>query len=98
MKNWKTVEQSVVTDGHLNTGIPSMTGNKWNFFAFMRKLWREALNFAYVLHLEQVSNKFYFTFTIRSEAMQNGSRIRNVVPATEEEARRVIERMDAESL
>ncbi|KAG5530451.1 hypothetical protein RHGRI_025412 [Rhododendron griersonianum] len=46
----------------------------------------------------EVSNKFYFTFTIRSEAMQNGSRIRNVVPATEEEARRVIERMDAESL
>ncbi|XP_058183055.1 acyl-coenzyme A thioesterase 4, mitochondrial-like isoform X2 [Rhododendron vialii] len=46
----------------------------------------------------EVSNKFYFTFTIRSEAMQNRSRIRNVVPATEEEARRVIERMDAERL
>ncbi|KAH7833146.1 hypothetical protein Vadar_003500 [Vaccinium darrowii] len=46
----------------------------------------------------EVSNKFYFTFTIRSEAVQNGSRVRNVVPATEEEARRVIERMDAEEL
>ncbi|GFY81275.1 thioesterase/thiol ester dehydrase-isomerase superfamily protein [Actinidia rufa] len=47
---------------------------------------------------EKVSNKFYFTFTIGPEAVKNGSRIRNVVPATEEEARRVIERMDAESL
>ncbi|PSS35753.1 Acyl-coenzyme A thioesterase [Actinidia chinensis var. chinensis] len=46
----------------------------------------------------EVSNKFYFTFTIGPEAVKNGPRIRNVVPATEEEARRVIERMDAESL
>lgn len=44
----------------------------------------------------KVSNKFYFTFTVHSDALKNGQRIRNVVPATEEEARRVIERMDAE--
>ncbi|KAA8532155.1 hypothetical protein F0562_006703 [Nyssa sinensis] len=49
------------------------------------------------LRSSEVSNKFYFTFTVRSEAMKNGMKIRNVVPATEEEARRVIERMDAES-
>jgi acyl-coenzyme A thioesterase 9 len=30
--------------------------------------------------------------------MNNGFRIRKVVPATEEEARRVLKRMDAESL
>lgn len=45
----------------------------------------------------QVSNKFYFTFTVRPEAMSDGLRIRKVVPATEEEAQRVLERMDAES-
>ncbi|KAL3635079.1 Acyl-coenzyme A thioesterase 4, mitochondrial [Castilleja foliolosa] len=44
----------------------------------------------------EVSNKFYFTFTVHSDALMNGQKIRNVVPATEEEARRVIERMDAE--
>uniref|UniRef100_A0A5B7C396 HotDog ACOT-type domain-containing protein n=1 Tax=Davidia involucrata TaxID=16924 RepID=A0A5B7C396_DAVIN len=49
------------------------------------------------LRSSEVSNKFYFTFTVHSEAMKNGLKIRNVVPATEEEARRVIERMDAES-
>ncbi|XP_057957030.1 acyl-coenzyme A thioesterase 2, chloroplastic-like [Malania oleifera] len=48
------------------------------------------------LRASQVSNKFYFTFTIRPEAMKNGLKIRNAVPATEEEARRVLERMDAE--
>lgn len=46
-------------------------------------------------HLK-VSNKFYFTFTVHSDALKNGPKVRNVVPATEEEARRVIERMDAE--
>ncbi|KAL6506302.1 Acyl-coenzyme A thioesterase 2, chloroplastic [Orobanche gracilis] len=47
-----------------------------------------------------VSNRFYFTFTVRPEAkaMNNGHRIRKVVPATEEEARRIIERMDADSM
>ncbi|KAI4304151.1 hypothetical protein MLD38_039701 [Melastoma candidum] len=44
----------------------------------------------------EVSNRFYFTFTIRPEALTDGLRIRKVVPSTEEEARRVIERMDAE--
>lgn len=29
--------------------------------------------------------------------MENGLKIRNVVPATEEEARRVLKRMDAEN-
>ncbi|CBI25686.3 unnamed protein product, partial [Vitis vinifera] len=52
------------------------------------------------LRSSEVSNTFYFTFTVRPEAKatKNGFRIRNVVPATEEEARRILERMDAESL
>ncbi|XP_074358809.1 acyl-coenzyme A thioesterase 2, chloroplastic-like [Apium graveolens] len=45
--------------------------------------------------VSEVSNKFYFTFTVNSESL--GQQIRNVVPATEDEARRVIERMDAET-
>lgn len=49
-------------------------------------------------NFEQVSNTFYFTFTTRPEAMKDGlKKIRNVVPATEEEARRVLQRMDAEN-
>uniref|UniRef100_A0A1J3FX16 Acyl-coenzyme A thioesterase 9, mitochondrial n=1 Tax=Noccaea caerulescens TaxID=107243 RepID=A0A1J3FX16_NOCCA len=48
------------------------------------------------LRSSEVSNRFYFTFSVRPEAMKGGLKIRNVVPATEEEARRVIERMDAE--
>ncbi|KAG8477903.1 hypothetical protein CXB51_027490 [Gossypium anomalum] len=46
----------------------------------------------------EVSNTFYFTFSVRPEAKatKNGFKIRNVVPATEEEARRILERMDAE--
>ncbi|TYI00900.1 hypothetical protein ES332_A11G164100v1 [Gossypium tomentosum] len=45
-----------------------------------------------------VSNTFNFTFSVRPEAKatKNGFKIRNVVPATEEEARRILERMDAE--
>lgn len=52
------------------------------------------------LRSSEVSNTFYFTFTVRPEAkaLENGFRIRNVVPATEEEARRILERMDAETL
>ncbi|XP_022991674.1 acyl-coenzyme A thioesterase 9, mitochondrial-like [Cucurbita maxima] len=48
----------------------------------------------------EVSNTFYFTFTVRPEAKANGNgfRLRNVVPATEEEARRIIERMDSEKM
>ncbi|KAL1558720.1 Acyl-coenzyme A thioesterase 2, chloroplastic [Salvia divinorum] len=52
------------------------------------------------LRSSEVSNRFYFTFTVRHEAKakNNGVRIRKVVPATEEEARRIIERIDADSL
>ncbi|XP_050203958.1 acyl-coenzyme A thioesterase 2, chloroplastic-like [Mercurialis annua] len=50
------------------------------------------------LRSSEVSNKFYFTFTVRPEAVKDGLRIRNVVPATEEEGRRVLERMDAENI
>ncbi|XP_010242486.1 PREDICTED: acyl-coenzyme A thioesterase 9, mitochondrial-like isoform X2 [Nelumbo nucifera] len=49
------------------------------------------------LRSSEVSNTFHFTFTVRPEAMKNGLRIRSVVPATEEEARRVLDRMDAEN-
>lgn len=45
------------------------------------------------LRASEVSNKFYFTFTIRPEAIKGGLMVRNVYPATEEEARRVLERM-----
>lgn len=47
--------------------------------------------------LKQVSNRFYFTFGVDLEAIKNGLRIRNVVPGTEEEAQKVLERMDAEN-
>lgn len=52
------------------------------------------------LRSSEVSNTFYFSFTVRPEAkaMNSGFRIRNVVPATEEEARRILERIDAECL
>ncbi|KAL5990794.1 Acyl-coenzyme A thioesterase 2, chloroplastic [Asimina triloba] len=49
------------------------------------------------LRISEVSNTFYFTFTVHSNALKDGLRIRNVVPATEEEARRVLERMEAEA-
>ncbi|XP_058094330.1 acyl-coenzyme A thioesterase 2, chloroplastic [Magnolia sinica] len=48
------------------------------------------------LRISEVSNTFYFTFTVQPDALKNGLKIRNVVPATEEEARRVLERIDAE--
>ncbi|KAF2284693.1 hypothetical protein GH714_029337 [Hevea brasiliensis] len=52
------------------------------------------------LRSSEVSNTFYFSFTVRPEAKatKNGFRLRNVVPATEEEARRILERIDAETL
>ncbi|KAJ4843236.1 hypothetical protein Tsubulata_008746 [Turnera subulata] len=52
------------------------------------------------LRSSEVSNTFYFTFTVRPEAKAttNGSRIRKVVPATEEEARLILERMDSKKL
>lgn len=42
----------------------------------------------------EVSNTFYFKFTVRPEAKarNNGFKLRNVVPATEEEARHILER------
>jgi len=48
----------------------------------------------------QVSNTFHFTFTVRPEAKvtKNGFKLRNVVPATEEEACRILERIDADNL
>ncbi|XP_062194175.1 acyl-coenzyme A thioesterase 2, chloroplastic [Phragmites australis] len=46
----------------------------------------------------EVSNTFHFTFTVSSDVLKNGLKIRNVVPSTEEEARRILERMDAEGL
>ncbi|KAL8143785.1 hypothetical protein V2J09_016817 [Rumex salicifolius] len=48
----------------------------------------------------EVSNTFYFTFTVcpESKNARNASSIRKVVPATEEEARRILERMDAKAL
>nr|KYP40397.1 hypothetical protein KK1_038265 [Cajanus cajan] len=48
--------------------------------------------------LSEVSNRFYFTFGVDPEAVKNGLRVRCVVPAKEEEARKVLERMDAENL
>ncbi|KAL5731785.1 Acyl-coenzyme A thioesterase 2 [Ranunculus cassubicifolius] len=49
------------------------------------------------LRTSEISNTFYFTFTIHPDAVsKNGLKIRSVVPATEEEARRVLERMEAE--
>ncbi|KAL5731842.1 Acyl-coenzyme A thioesterase 2 [Ranunculus cassubicifolius] len=49
------------------------------------------------LRTSEVSNTFYFTFTIHPDAVsKNGLKIRSVVPATEEEARRVLEGMEAE--
>ncbi|CAK8577595.1 unnamed protein product [Lathyrus sativus] len=49
------------------------------------------------LRTSEVSNRFYFTFGVDPEAIKNGLRIRNVVPGTEEEAQKVLERMDAEN-
>ncbi|KAF1873000.1 hypothetical protein Lal_00016117 [Lupinus albus] len=49
------------------------------------------------LRSSEVSNRFYFTFGIDPEAIKNGLRIRSVVPDTEEEARKVLERMDADN-
>ncbi|CAN1346020.1 Acyl-coenzyme A thioesterase 2, chloroplastic [Linum perenne] len=52
------------------------------------------------LRLSEVTNTFYFTFTVRPEAKatKNGNTLRNVVPTTEEEARLILERKDAEAL
>jgi hypothetical protein len=57
-----------------------------------------ATYFLKVFSDEQISNTFHFTFTVSSDSLKNGLKIRNVVPSTEEEARRILERMDAEGL
>lgn len=45
----------------------------------------------------EISNTFYFTFTLPSEAVKDSSlTVRRVVPATEEEAWRVLHRYDAD--
>ncbi|KAL6655239.1 hypothetical protein ACP70R_006065 [Stipagrostis hirtigluma subsp. patula] len=50
------------------------------------------------LRKSEVSNTFHFTFTVSSDSLKNGLKIRSVVPSTEEEARRILERMEAEGL
>ncbi|XP_066394675.1 acyl-coenzyme A thioesterase 2, chloroplastic [Miscanthus floridulus] len=50
------------------------------------------------LRKSEVSNTFHFTFTVCGDMLKNGLKIRNVVPSTEEEARRILERMEAEGL
>jgi len=50
------------------------------------------------LRKSEVSNTFHFTFTVCSDLLKKGLKIRNVVPSTEEEARRILERMEAEGL
>lgn len=50
------------------------------------------------LRSSEVSNTFYFTFTVHPEVLEGGLRIRKVLPATEEEARHVLERYDAENI
>ncbi|GJN34365.1 hypothetical protein PR202_gb23018 [Eleusine coracana subsp. coracana] len=50
------------------------------------------------LRKTEVSNTFHFTFTVSNDALKNGLKIRNVVPSTEEEARLILERMDADGL
>ncbi|CAM8997412.1 unnamed protein product [Rhodiola kirilowii] len=51
------------------------------------------------LRSSEVTNTFNFTFSVRPEAKAtNKFRIRKVVPATEEEARQILERMDAKGL
>ncbi|XP_049386650.1 acyl-coenzyme A thioesterase 4, mitochondrial-like isoform X2 [Solanum stenotomum] len=62
---------------------------------------RPLINVEVVAHVTQpqdlsseVSNNFYFTFTVPSDSLRNGLKIRNVVPGTEEEAQRVIDVRD----
>ncbi|KAL6548689.1 Acyl-coenzyme A thioesterase 4, mitochondrial [Orobanche gracilis] len=94
---------------HVDFLKPVDVGNFLRFnscvlYTELENLTRPMINVEVVAHVmrpehrsSEVSNKFYFTFTVHSDALRNGQNIRNVVPATEEEARRVIERMDAES-
>ncbi|MCL7051148.1 hypothetical protein MKW94_020392 [Papaver nudicaule] len=48
------------------------------------------------LRTSEVSNSFHFTFSVRNlHTLENGFSVRSVVPATEEEARKILKRMDA---
>ncbi|XP_026416990.1 acyl-coenzyme A thioesterase 9, mitochondrial-like [Papaver somniferum] len=49
------------------------------------------------LRTSEVSNSFHFTFSVRNlHTIENGFSIRSVVPATEEEARRILKHIDAD--
>uniref|UniRef100_A0ACD5XXW7 Uncharacterized protein n=1 Tax=Avena sativa TaxID=4498 RepID=A0ACD5XXW7_AVESA len=74
-------------------------------FTQLENKWQPLVNVEVVAHVtrpelrkSEISNTFHFTFSVSSDALKNGLTIRSVVPSTEEEARRIIERMDAEGL
>eukprot|EP01018_Ginkgo_biloba_P034980 Gb_38095 [translate_table: standard] len=50
------------------------------------------------LRSSEVSNNFYFKFTVHSDALEGGLKLRRVLPATEEEARRIVGCYVAENL
>uniref|UniRef100_A0ACD5XZS6 Uncharacterized protein n=1 Tax=Avena sativa TaxID=4498 RepID=A0ACD5XZS6_AVESA len=74
-------------------------------FTQLENKWQPLVNVEVVAHVtrpelrkSEISNTFHFTFSVSSDALKNGLTIRSVVPSTEEEARRILERMDAEGL
>ncbi|XP_037441662.1 uncharacterized protein LOC119309863 [Triticum dicoccoides] len=74
-------------------------------FTQLENKWQPLVNVEVVAHVtrpelrkSEISNTFHFTFSVGSDALKNGVSIRNVVPSTEEEARRILNRMDAEGL
>ncbi|VAI19920.1 unnamed protein product [Triticum turgidum subsp. durum] len=74
-------------------------------FTQLENKWQPLVNVEVVAHVtrpelrkSEISNTFHFTFSVGSDALKNGVNIRNVVPSTEEEARRILNRMDAEGL
>uniref|UniRef100_A0A453LCI4 HotDog ACOT-type domain-containing protein n=1 Tax=Aegilops tauschii subsp. strangulata TaxID=200361 RepID=A0A453LCI4_AEGTS len=74
-------------------------------FTQLENKWQPLVNVEVVAHVtrpelrkSEISNTFHFTFSVGSDALKNGVNIRNVVPSTEEEARRILDRMDAEGL
>lgn len=58
------------------------------------------LNCLYVCFYWQVSNTFYFTFSLDPECLEPGvdRTVRRVLPATEEEARTVLARYEADQI
>src|SRR4051812_35019223 len=84
-------------------GAPKKRGNptllpRRNCFTSLNTSIQHHTTLLMVLSNKQISNTFHFTFSVGSDALKNGLKIRNVVPSTEEEARRILERMDAEGL